>query len=184
MADDDTQGTNVPPILSTSRLILRAHKEADFSACCTLWADPDVTRFIGGRPNPPEQVWRRILAYAGHWQLLGYGYFLVIDRTSGAVIGEVGLADFRRDITPSFGDTPEAGWALLPQHQGRGLAREALIALLAWADLTMPRTVCMIDPDNAPSLRLATALGYTEYDRTSYAGHPSILLERFAATSP
>lgn len=168
----------MPPTLTTPRLILRAHMADDFAACCTLWADPDVTRFIGGRPSTPDETWRRILAYAGHWQLLGYGYFLVTERETGVVVGEFGLADFHRNVVPPFGDTPEAGWVMLPHYQGRGLAHEALAALLAWADQTMPRTVCMIHPDNAPSLKLAAKLGYTEYARGQFGEHTPILLER------
>ena len=170
----------MPPTLTTSRLILRPHTAADFPACLTLWTDPAVTRFIGGRASTPEEVWRRILAYAGHWQLMGYGYFFAADRETGALVGEFGLADFHRDISPPLGDSPEAGWAMLPQYQGRGLVREALSAILAWADQSMPRTVCMIDPDNAPSLKLAAKLGYTEYARTTYKDHPTVLHTRVA----
>jgi RimJ/RimL family protein N-acetyltransferase len=170
----------VAPALTTDRLILRAHTAEDFDACCTLWADPGVTRFIGGRPSTPEEVWRRIIGYAGIWQLKGYGFFLATDRVSGAIVGEFGLADFHRDINPPLGDTPEAGWAMLPQFHGRGIAHEALSAVLAWADETMPRTVCMIAPENTPSLKLAAKLGYTEYAQTTYKDHPITLLERAA----
>lgn len=168
------------PTLETPRLILRTHTAADLPACCTLWADPDVTRFIGGRPSTSEEVWRRIIGYAGIWQLKGYGFFLAIYRETGAIVGEFGLADFHRDIVPPLGDTPEAGWAMLPQYQGRGLAHEALSAVLDWADQTIPHTVCMINPDNAPSLKLAGKLGYTEYARTAYKDHPITLLARAA----
>lgn len=170
-----------PPVLTTDRLILRPHTADDFAACCALWADPEVTRFIGGRASTPEEVWARLLRYAGLWSLRGYGYLLVTDRATGALVGEVGLADFQRDITPAFGATPEAGWVLLPQYHGKGLAREALAALLAWGDGHFARTVCMIDPANAPSLALAGRLGYAEYARTSYKDHATILLERLAA---
>ena len=168
------------PTITTPRLILRAHTPADFAACCALWADPGVTRFISGRASTPDETWRRILAYVGHWQLLGYGYFLVTSRETGAVVGEFGLADFRRNVVPSFGDTPEAGWVMLPAYHGQGLAQEALSAVLAWADQTMPRTVCMIHPDNAPSLKLAQKLGYTEYARGQFGEYTPILLERLA----
>ena len=165
------------PTLTTERLVLRAHTQDDFAACCTLWADPSVTRFIGGRPSTPDETWR---GYAGIWQLKGYGFFLATSRETGAVVGEFGLADFRRDITPPLGETPEAGWAMLPQYHGKGLAYEALSAVLTWADATVPRTVCMIDPENAPSLKLATKLGYTEYARTMYKEHATILHARNA----
>lgn len=170
----------MPHTITTDRLILRPHTATDFAACCELWTDPEVVRFIGGRPSTGEEVWRRILAYAGHWQLLGFGYLLVTERTTGAVVGEVGIADFHREVEPPFGDTPEAGWAIRPQFQGRGLAGEAVGALLAWVDKLTPRTVCMIDPENAPSLRLAERLGFREYLRTTYKDHASILMERHA----
>lgn len=168
----------MPPTITTDRLILRGHTAGDFAGCRALWSDPSVTRFIGGRPSTPEEVWRRILAYAGHWQLLGYGYLLATERETGAVVGEFGLADFHREVEPPFGETPEAGWVMLPCYHGRGLASEAMEALLAWADPRMSRSVCMIDPDNTASLSLAARLGYTEYARTTYKDHVSILLER------
>ena len=121
-----------------------------------------------------------MLRYVGHWRMLGYGYFLATEQGTGAVVGEFGLADFHRDISPPLGTTPEAGWAMLPRYQGRGLAQEALAAVLAWADRSMPRTVCMIDPANAASLKLASKLGYGEYARTSYHGSPTVLLARVA----
>lgn len=174
------------PVLTTERLILRPHQPDDFAGCCALWADPEVTRFIGGRPSTPEEVWSRMLRYAGLWSMLNYGYFLVTERESGAVVGELGLADFHRDCDPRL-DAPEAGWALVPQFHGKGLAREALTAVLAWADgAGISRTVCMISPDNTPSRRLATALGYADYTRTTYKDQPSILYQRLtpAAAHP
>ena len=170
----------MPPVLTTERLILRPHTSADLAACCALWADPDVVRYIGGRPSTPEEVWSRLLRYAGLWSLCGYGYLLATDRVTGAMVGEFGLADFHRDIAPDLAGVPEAGWVLLPAFHGQGLAHEALTALLAWASgQGIGRTVCLIDPANVASLRLADKLGYVQYARSSYKGTPTILLERF-----
>lgn len=169
----------MPPVLQTQRLILRGHTLDDFVGCSRLWTNPDVTRFIGGRPSTQEEVWSRILRYAGHWQLLGFGYFVGVDRQSNEIVGEFGLANFHRDIDPPFGDTPEAGWAMLPDYHGKGLAREAMEAVLTYADSKrIPKTVCMIDPANAASIRLAETLGFREYARTTYQKHSSILFER------
>jgi RimJ/RimL family protein N-acetyltransferase len=166
------------PVIETARLQLRRHAVADFDSCCRHWGSAEVTRFIGGRPSTPEEVWARILRYAGHWDLLGYGYFVVVEKQSGKVIGEFGLADFRRAIEPPLAD-PEAGWVLHPDFHGKGLAAEALAALLDWADATaMPRTCCLIDPANTPSLRLAARVGYVEQGTVSYHEKPSILLVR------
>ncbi|CAN7230513.1 GNAT family N-acetyltransferase [Devosia sp. LjRoot3] len=166
------------PVIETERLLLRRHQVSDFEASCWLWGNDEVTRYIGGRPSTPEEVWSRLLRYAGHWDLLGYGYFAVVEKQSGAMIGEFGLADFHRSIDPPLMD-PEAGWVLHPDHHGKGFAAEALTALLIWADAqNMRRTCCLIDPENTPSLRLAQRLGYVEGKTVSYHDKPSILLVR------
>lgn len=105
---------------------------------------------------------------------------MVRDAASGRFVGEVGFGDFRRDMSPSFGDTPEAGWVLAPWSHGRGYATEAVAAALAWGDARFEagRTVCMIDPRNAPSLRVAAKSGYVEYGRTDFRGSAVVLLER------
>jgi RimJ/RimL family protein N-acetyltransferase len=38
--------------------------------------------------------------------------------------------------------------------------------------------VCLIDPDNAPSIGVAQKHGYREFARTTYRGGPSILFRR------
>ena len=166
------------PVLETERLTLRRHQVADFDSCCRLWGSEEVTRYIGGRPSTQEEVWSRILRYAGHWDLLGYGYFAVVEKQSGSVIGEFGLADFHRAIEPPLAQ-PEAGWALHPDYHGKGLAAEALTAVLGWADAQdMKRTCCLIDPENTASLRLAERMGYVGQGTVSYHDKPSIMLTR------
>jgi RimJ/RimL family protein N-acetyltransferase len=115
----------VPPSLDTDRLTLTAHTLAGFEECAAMWADAAVTRFIGGRPASREDVWNRLLRYRGLWALLGYGYWAVNERETGRYVGDVGFADFHRDITPSLDGAPEAGWVLATWAHGRGFATEA-----------------------------------------------------------
>jgi RimJ/RimL family protein N-acetyltransferase len=168
------------PSVDTERLTLRAHAIDDFAECAAMWADPEVTRHIGGRPFTGEEVWTRLLRYAGHWQLLGFGYWVVREAATGRFAGEVGFADMRREIQPSFDGTPEIGWALAPWCHGRGFATEAVRAIVAWGESHLPsqRTVCMIDEDNVRSIRVAEKCGYREWRRTTYHGAPTILFER------
>ncbi len=63
-----------------------------------MWADPEVTRYIGGKPLTEEESWARLLRYVGHWSLLGFGYWVVEEKTTGNFIGEVGFADYKRDL--------------------------------------------------------------------------------------
>src|SRR5579872_1670563 len=117
------------PVLETDRLRLRGHCIDDFPACAAMWADAGVTRFIGGRPLSGEEAWARLLRYVGHWDLLGFGYWVVEEKASGTFAGEVGLAEFKRDIEPAI-DVPEAGWVLTTAAQGKGYATGALRAVL------------------------------------------------------
>ena len=166
------------PFIRTSRLVLRPHAPEDFDRSLALWSDPEVLRHMGGRPFTPEEVWRRMLAYAGLWSMLGYGYWLIQDAASGDSIGEAGLADFHRPFATDF--APEAGWMLTPFAQGKGLAFEAMTAILQWAEETLPHrhTVCIISPENSPSLRLAARLGYRQTGRSPYGERDVVLHER------
>jgi RimJ/RimL family protein N-acetyltransferase len=167
------------PLLEAPRLVLRPHAPADLDAATALWQHPDVIRYTSGRPFSREEVWARLLRYAGHWQWIGYGFWAIEDRASGEFIGEIGFAELKRALTPAL-DAPEAGWILDPRYHGRGYAGEALNTALAWSQDRFPsnRTVCMIVPENAASLRLAGKFGYREYARTAYKNQPVILLSR------
>ncbi len=170
------------PVLVTDRLRLRAHERGDLAPAAAMWADPAIIRHIGGKAFSREEVWSRILRYAGLWALLGYGYWAIEERSSGDFVGEIGLADFERDLDPSPGALPELGYAIAPAAQGRGYATEAVRTVLAWADahLPDPASCCLIDPDNLPSRRVAEKCGYREWLATRYRGRPSQLWRRVA----
>jgi len=168
------------PVVETQRTTLRGHRLSDFDAAAALWADLAVTRHIGGRAMTREEVWSRLLRYAGLWSLFGFGYWVIEEKGSGRFLGEAGFQNLRRDIAPAFDDVPEAGWVLAPAAQGRGLATEVAMAIHGWSDRMLggARTVCIIDPDNVASIRVAEKCGYREVVHTSYKASPVILFER------
>ena len=167
------------PVLETERLRLRGHALGDFEALAEMWADPIVVRHISGKPSTREESWARLLRYPGMWALLGYGFWLIEEKESGRFVGEGGFADFKRAIEPVF-DAPEQGWALAPWAHGQGFASEALSAMLTWGEAHFSRRdfICMIAPENAPSIRLAERHGYREAARSTYKGDPTILFRR------
>ncbi len=159
---------------------MRAHRLDDFEASFAMWSDPAVTRFIGGKPSTEQQVWSRMLNYAGHWTLLGFGYWALEEKATGAFAGELGFANFRRDIAPSMRDVPELGWTLATRFHGKGYATEAVRAAGAWGDrrFDSPRTVCLIGAENAASIRVAEKCGFTVFERTVFHGEPTLFLAR------
>jgi RimJ/RimL family protein N-acetyltransferase len=169
------------PTLATERLVLRGRTLDDFAASTAMWRDPEVVRFIGGAAISETDNWARFLRHIGHWSALGFGYWVIEERASGRFVGEVGFADFLREVEPSLRGTPECGWALATWAHGRGFATEAVRAAQSWGDehFLAPRTVCMIEPGNRASLRVAAKCGFAEFARTTFKGTPVHLFERF-----
>ncbi|HET9623122.1 MAG TPA: GNAT family N-acetyltransferase [Kofleriaceae bacterium] len=169
------------PVLETARLILRPHTVADLDDCFALRRDPEVMRYIGGKPQTREEAWMRVLRNIGHWAASGYGFWLARERATGRAVGEVGIADFRRDLEPPFDQGAEAGWVLATWAHGQGLATEAMTAVLAWADASPAvgaKIMCLIDEANAGSIRVAAKLGFHEVARTAYKDTPVNIYER------
>ncbi|MEO0461216.1 MAG: GNAT family N-acetyltransferase [Myxococcota bacterium] len=150
--------------LHSDGLELRPHRAEDFTVIRRLWTHPKIVERFGGKERPPAEIWRRLLAYRGHWSLFGWGYWVVRERKSGVFVGELGFGDLRRGISELEG-SPEAGWSLNPEFHGRGYAREAMELALEWlaSERGVTRTVCMVTIDNEPSLKLAARLGYRRF---------------------
>jgi RimJ/RimL family protein N-acetyltransferase len=168
------------PVLATERLRLRSFRESDLEFQAAALADPEVVRHLGGAPFAREDSWRRMLAGPGLWAMLGYGYWAVERLQDGLYLGQVGFADFKRDITPSLEGLPEMGWIFAPHGQGQGYAAEAVAAALAWADqsLAHEQIVAIIAPENTPSIRLALKAGFREAEHTTYKGDPTLIFRR------
>jgi RimJ/RimL family protein N-acetyltransferase len=168
------------PVLETDRLILRGHSIGDFKRCASLWSDPLVIRYISGTPLSREECWSRLLRYVGHWAMLGFGYWIAEEKGSGAFVGEVGFADYKRELEPALPQVPEAGWVLASSAHGKGYATEALRAILAWGQANLPgdETICLIHPENQKSVRVAEKCGYRKQEMATYKGHPTMVFVR------
>ena len=159
------------PVITTERLVLRGHEPSDLPQCLAMWEEPEFYRLIYGRPLTEEEVWLRLLQYRGCWAVLGYGPWLVEERATGRFVGEVAVRDLKRATEPTFAGEPEVSWGLSPAFQGRGLAREALTAVLEWCTkLSASRLVYIINPENVRSIKLAEGVGFTQQPDVSYKG--------------
>lgn len=181
MMDAGVRAEERVPVLETPRLRLRAHRADDLDAFAAIWSDPVVTRYLGRAASSSRQdSWMRMLRYPGMWALLGYGFWAIEEKASGRCIGDVGFADFKRDIQPSLEGMLETGWVLSADAHGNGYASEALAAVLAWGETHFPdRTMaCIIEPENAASIRVAVKAGFREWQRTAYNEDPILVFKR------
>ncbi len=177
------------PTLRTERLILRGYRREDFDAIYTIGADPEITRYIGGAIVSRSTAWEKFLRGPAMWPMLGYGMWIVERNSDRAVLGQIGFADFMRDMDPPLADVPEMAWVLgggvlggggAATSLGQGYGSEALAAVLAWGDVNLQaaKFQCIIAPQNIPSLRLAARFGFAEIRRTEYKDGEVVVLER------
>lgn len=174
------------PVIETERLRLRGYRMADFRPCAQMWSDPVVTRYITGKPLTSEEAWTKMLRNAGMWLVLGYGFWVLEEKATGEFIGELGFADFQRIIEPSIAGMPEMGWVLMQHAHGKGYATEATRAAMEWGDKNFngARVVCLIQPGNDASFRVADKLGFREWTSTKYKEHEVVMLTRERVKAP
>jgi RimJ/RimL family protein N-acetyltransferase len=152
---DPARRINAAHELETERLRFRLFRFDDFPIYEQWCARMEIMRYLGGKTFDKLTAFRHMAYLIGHWQYLGYGYYAVEEKATGALIGRCGYTN--QPGWPAF----ELGWTIIPEYQGRGYATEAAKMLLQYAFTTLdqPRVTSLIHPDNAPSRRVAEKLG-------------------------
>jgi len=137
------------PTLETERLILRAPVWADFDDYAAFRASPRAAS-VGG-PFPRAAAFDHLCGIAGHWQLRGYGRWIVADKSTDAPLGLVGL------YYPEGWPEPEIGWSVFDAAEGKGIAFEAALATRSYAYETLgwSTVISLIGTANRRSIALA-----------------------------
>ena len=165
--------------LTTERLLLRPFTPADEPAMHAIYSDPEVMRFVGHGPHRSlGETSAALRAYGDMLARRGYSFLAVVERETGAVIGDGGLH-------PLGGTGPEVelGYTLARAAWGRGYATELGRALVdhARTALGVPVVVAQVEPENVASRRVLEKLGMREREvRTAY-GRPHLLYATQAA---
>ena len=157
--------------LETERLILRRWREDDFEAYASLCADPQVMRYLGGKPFTRLEAWRHMAFLIGHWQLRGYGHWAVEEKASGRVIGRLGF------LNPQGWPGFEVGWTLSRESWGKGYASEGARHALHYAFTEMGRdhVISLIHPENKASIKVAERMGEKPEGKTEVMGVPVVI---------
>ena len=144
------------PRIETARLVLRPHRMEDFAPFAAFFAS-DAARYVGG-PDARAARWHGFAGDVGAWELLGFGYWAIEERATGAFAGQVGL-----NHPPHFPER-EIGWILMPGFEGRGYRHRggARRPRLRLRHARLATAVSYIDPDNARSIALARRIGCIE----------------------
>jgi RimJ/RimL family protein N-acetyltransferase len=146
---------HIPEIrLETDRLILRLPERGDFDAYAQMVGDEETARYIGGH-MVRAAAWRKFLQMPGAWAMQGFAMFSLVEKASGAWIGQAG------PWMPEGWPGTEVGWALRREYTGKGYALEAATAAIDWAFDTLGWTevIHSIQLPNKASIALAERLG-------------------------
>lgn len=144
-------------ILTSARLRYEPFADAHFDGLQAMNRDPDVMRYLLGRPETPDETRAMIARVQARWAEWGYSWWTLIDRETGAVVGAGGVQHLGRELSGPH----EIGWRLARAAWGRGLATEAArtMATYAFDVLDAPRLCAIRHPDNLASLRVMERLG-------------------------
>lgn len=145
-----------PVQLETARLRLDALRGEDAAALFACRADPAVSRYQGWRPVSLDEAVRFIeRQQAVAFDTPGTWFqFAMRLRHGGVLAGDLGLHFVDAD-------TVEFGVTLSPAQQGRGLAAEAVRAVLGlvFDTLKRHRVYASVDPRNLACVKLLERLG-------------------------
>lgn len=149
-------------VIETERLSLSRLSYDDWEFIFELVNEPSFKQYIGDKDVHSLEDAHRYLREGpiGSYERFGYGLFLVTVKESGLLAGICGLVK-REEF-----DDPDLGFAFLERCRRNGYASESARAVLEHGagELGLERIIAIADPDNEPSVRLLTNLGFS-YER-------------------
>ena len=178
-----TPGRGTQPTLTGRRVRLRPWRADDADAVLAACQDPDVQRWTTVPvPYRREDAEGFVGGIAEATRADGGALFAVVDRSSGDLVGSIGL------FPPADG-FGEIGYWTVAGHRGKGLTDEAVRVLGEWAfaELGLHRVELHVDPANTGSRRVAERAGFQAEgivrQRFLHRGRPGdvVLYARLAA---
>jgi len=147
-------------ILETERLFLREPVIEDLDALWALYCNPRITQYIPDAPRSREEAQEEL-----EWHMHGHprhpelGLWATIHKETGKFIGRCGLLPWEIEGQHEV----EIAYLLDKKFWHQGLATEAAKAILEYGfnTLNLSRLICMIDPENSASQKVAERIGMT-----------------------
>lgn len=148
-------------IIKTKRLLIRETTVDDVDAFYRIYQDPDITKYMEGLFEDPEDEKRYQRDYIQKvYGLMGFGVWTLVNLEDGAVVGRAGYS-----IRNGFDDI-ELGFLVGQKYQGKGYAAEACRAILDYGRdvLAFKKVQTLVKAENEVSIHLCEKLGFTRVD--------------------
>ena len=145
-------------ILETPRLLLRHLTLDDLDDLFVLYQDPEIRRYFPDGVKNYEDTKEELEWYLyGHPEHPALGLWATVHKEAGKFIGRCGLLPWEIDNKLEV----EIAYLLDKRFWHQGLATEAANGILRYGfqTLELPRLICLIDPENIASQKVARRIG-------------------------
>lgn len=161
-------------IAETKRLRLRHLKSSDAKFIYQLYNQPSFIKYIGDRGvHSVADAKIFIKKVQDNYQQFGFWLYLVEDKETRQPLGVNGL------IQRDYLDAPDIGFALMPEHCGKGLAKESSLAVVHHAkQLKLATIYAITSPDNSTSESLLARIGFS-FQRQDYFDNSTNVINLF-----
>lgn len=145
-------------VMETERLLIRKITRKDTDALLAIMGKPEVM-YAWEHGFTKKEVRKWINRQLTRYRKDGFGYFAVILKENGTLIGQAGLMK----STINGNEAVELGYILDNAYWHNGYGTEAARACLEYAfgEQAQKTICCSIRPENGASIRVAERLGMT-----------------------
>lgn len=160
-------------LFETDRIICRRLALPDVEDLHAVYSDPDAMRWVDdGQPIRRSECLRWLDVTLENYASRGYGMSTLVRREDGSVIGFCGL------VHPNKQPEVEIKYALHRRFWGRGLATEAVKAMLAYArrEFQISEVIATVASENMASRRVLIKAGMEVLARRSEPSDASIIV--------
>ena len=145
-------------ILETERLVLKRFVMDDLDALFELYQDSEIRRYFPEGVLDHDQTKEELEWFLnGHPRFPELGLWATVNKETGEFMGRCGLLPW----TIEDHQEVEVAYLLGKKFWGQGFASEAALAIVRYAfeDLDLSRLICLIDPENLASIKVAERIG-------------------------
>ena len=153
----------------SDRLYLRPTTEEDAALVLAIFTAPKALKFIGDRNLHNEEDAREYIRQRALTQLRerGYANYTLVTKETGTKVGVCGLY-----VRPDL-ELIDLGYALHPNHEGQGYAREASKRIMQAAKerFGQLKLSAITHGENTASIKVLEALGFAHLGQKTVAGY-------------
>lgn len=159
-------------IVNTERLMMIPPGRENLPDLIRLKADERVFGWMLHGVRSPERTREELEDDIDFWEVRGYGTWCVFERATGDFLGICGLME-RPD-----GRGVALRYALWPECRGKGYAREAARAALAFGHRAgLPRIIAVAREENAASRAVMADIGMAPAGEFRHQGHRMLVFD-------